>query len=195
MIDLTFSALRRANLTRLPLFRNSRGEPAHATPDGSDWCLAQWCNAVTGEVGEAANLIKKIERGDLTLDEARPALARELADIMTYLDLLAFRAGVDLAEATATKWDEVSERVGLPLRMAQFADPVALSDEEFFVLDWLGRDDSSALGECNGAGLSGLIDKGLAEIGPQPKYHTDPRYRRVWVTEAGRSRLAAGRAS
>lgn len=128
MNELTFSALRRANLTRLPLFRNSRGEPAHSTPDGSDWCLAQWCNAVTGEVGEAANIIKKIERGDMTLEAARPALARELADIQIYLDLLAFRAGVDLAEATAAKWDEVSARVGLPLRIEQFMAAAPAAD-------------------------------------------------------------------
>ena len=57
---LTFNALRGANRARLPQFKNGKGEPAHSKPDGSDWCLAQWCNAVTGELGEAANLIKKI---------------------------------------------------------------------------------------------------------------------------------------
>jgi NTP pyrophosphatase (non-canonical NTP hydrolase) len=117
MTSLTFNALRGANLARLPQFKNARGEPAHSQPDGSDWCLAQWCNAVTGELGEAANIIKKIERGDLTLDEARPALAREFADIQTYLDILAFRAGVDLGEATIAKWNEVSERVGADVRL------------------------------------------------------------------------------
>lgn len=114
---LTFAALRDANTARLPTFKNARGEPAHAEPDGSDWCLAQWCNAVTGELGEAANLIKKIERGDLTLDEARPALAREFADVVTYLDILAMRAGVSLGAITITKFNEVSVRVGSPVRL------------------------------------------------------------------------------
>jgi NTP pyrophosphatase (non-canonical NTP hydrolase) len=119
---LTFDALRNANRARLPLFKNGRGAPAHAQADGSDWCLAQWCNAVLGELGEAANVIKKIERGDFTLDEARTMLAKELADVQCYLDILAYRAGVDLGQATAEKWDEVSRRVGCDLRIAAFID-------------------------------------------------------------------------
>lgn len=111
-MSLTFDALRGANVARLPQFKNARGEPAHSEADGSDWSLSAWSNAVLGELGEAANIIKKVERGDLTLDEARPALAKEFANVQTYLDILAFRAGVDLGEATLDKWNEVSERVG-----------------------------------------------------------------------------------
>lgn len=134
---LTFDLLREANIARLPLFKNGRGEPAHSQPDGSDWPLSQWSNALEGEVGEvaealedfvifariqkyvgrAANLIKKIERGDTTLAEHRQALANELGDVQTYLDILAFRAGVDLGEATVGKWNEISARVGVPLRL------------------------------------------------------------------------------
>lgn len=109
---LKFSVLRHANTMRMPQFKNRRGEPAHSEPDGSDWALSAWCNAVCGELGEAANLIKKIERGDLTLDEARDDLAREFADVVTYLDILAMRAGVDLGEAVVDKFNEVSRRVG-----------------------------------------------------------------------------------
>src|SRR5690606_3307447 len=85
--SLTFDALRQANTMRLPQFKNGKGEPAHSQPDGSDWCLAQWCNAVLGELGEAANIIKKVERGDLSLDEARQSLADEYADVACYLDI------------------------------------------------------------------------------------------------------------
>ena len=115
--SLTFDALRQANLTRIPLFKNGKGEPAHSEPDGSDWSLAEWCNAVTGELGEAANLIKKIGRGDLSLEEARLELGKEFADIQTYLDILAYQAGVDLGEATIQKWNEVSKRVGCNVRL------------------------------------------------------------------------------
>ena len=114
---LRFNALREANIARLPTFKNSKGEPAHSEPDGSDWCLAQWCNAVTGELGEAANIIKKIERGDMTLEEARPKLAKEFADVVTYLDILSMRAGVNLGEATVNKFNEISVRVGSPVRL------------------------------------------------------------------------------
>ena len=110
--NMDFQTLRAANIRRIPQFKNAKGEPAHSQPDGSDWSLAEWCNAVTGELGEAANLIKKVQRGDYTLDEARQDLADEFADIVTYLDILAMRAGVDLGEATRNKFNLVSARVG-----------------------------------------------------------------------------------
>lgn len=109
---LTFNTLRSANLARLPEFKNAKGEPAHSKPDGSDWSLGEWSNAVLGELGEAANIIKKVRRGDLSIEEARPLLADELADVVTYLDILAFQAGIDLGKATTNKWNRVSERVG-----------------------------------------------------------------------------------
>jgi hypothetical protein len=37
---LTFGELRRANIARLPQFKNSKGEPSHEKADGSDWSLA-----------------------------------------------------------------------------------------------------------------------------------------------------------
>lgn len=114
---LTFNTLRGGNTARLPTFKNSKGEPAHSEPDGSDWKLSAWCNAVCGELGEAANIIKKIERNDMTLDEARESLAKEFADIVTYLDILAMRAGVDLGKATMDKFNEVSRRVGSNVRI------------------------------------------------------------------------------
>lgn len=95
-MSLRFDTLRRANFMRLPQFKNPKGEPAHKEPDGSDWALSAWCNAVCGELGEAANLIKKIERGDFTLEEKREELGKEFADIVTYLDILAARSGARL---------------------------------------------------------------------------------------------------
>lgn len=109
---LTFNTLRSANLARLPEFKNAKGEPAHSKPDGSDWSLGEWCNAVVGELGEAANIIKKIQREDISLEDARSQLADELADVVTYLDILAYQAGIDLGKATTDKWNKVSERVG-----------------------------------------------------------------------------------
>jgi NTP pyrophosphatase (non-canonical NTP hydrolase) len=117
-MKLTFDALRTANKARLPLFKNAKGELAHSQPDGSDWCLAQWSNAVLGELGEAANLIKKVDRGDFTLDETRESIGKELADVQTYLDILAFRCGIDLGEATISKFNEVSDRVGVNIKLS-----------------------------------------------------------------------------
>lgn len=128
MSALTFNALRRANIQRMPLFKNKKGEPAHSTSDGSDWKLSAWVNATAGELGElaelvllaamikglgaAGNTVKKTERGDVALEEVRVELAKELADVQTYLDILAFRCGIDLGEATVAKFNEVSRRVG-----------------------------------------------------------------------------------
>lgn len=117
MDKLTFAALREANLARLPLFKNRNGEPAHTEPDGSDWTPNDWMTALAGEVGEAANILKKVRRGDSTMDESREALAKELADAVIYLDLLAFRCGIHLSGAVMDKWNEVSARIGVDVRL------------------------------------------------------------------------------
>jgi Predicted pyrophosphatase len=112
---LTFETLRDANVARLPTFKNAKGETAHTKPDGSDWSLNDWCTAVTGELGELANLLKKVRRGDLSLEDARETIGKELADIQIYLDLLAKQCGVDLGAAVIDKFNEVSDRVESPV--------------------------------------------------------------------------------
>ena len=105
--NLSFASFRRVNLERAKYFPSACQE----------WILAQWSNACLGELGEAANIIKKLDRGDFTLEEARQDLADELSDAFTYLDHLAFHAGIDLGEAVAHKFNVVSERRGLPHRL------------------------------------------------------------------------------
>lgn len=112
---LTFNTLRAANLKRLPLFRDAVGRKCHSKADGSDWSPAQWLQAVIGELGEYANLRKKVERGDMSLKDAKPMLADELADVVIYLDILAAQLGIDLGEAVMSKWNRTSEKVGAPL--------------------------------------------------------------------------------
>lgn len=114
---LTFKALRIANEQRIPLFKNSRGQPAHREPDGSDWSPAQWLQAVCGELGEYANLRKKFERGDIDAADFLPAAADELADVVTYLDILAAQLGIDLGKAVMEKFNRVSKRVGCDVRL------------------------------------------------------------------------------
>lgn len=95
--SLTFNRLRRANTDRLPLFKNSHGAPAHSEPDGSDWPLEVWLQAIVGEVGEYANFRKKFIRGDIDAHEFFYVRApRELADIQIYLDLFAYRLNVSI---------------------------------------------------------------------------------------------------
>jgi NTP pyrophosphatase (non-canonical NTP hydrolase) len=126
-VTLSIKTLTDASMARLPHFKNRRGGPAHSEPDGSDWALSAWSNAVLGELGEAAGIIKKLERCDYALDETvgfegdeisvRDMLGKELADVQCYLVILARRAGIDLEAATIAKWNEVSERVGYGVQM------------------------------------------------------------------------------
>ena len=117
MTGLKLKTLREANLRRLPHFKNSQGGLAHSRKDGSDWSPLEWSAAVGGEVGELQNLLKKVRRGDLSLDEARSRISDELADVLIYLDLTAQQCGIDLAAATISKFNAVSERVGSNVRI------------------------------------------------------------------------------
>lgn len=112
---MTFNTLRQANVARLPLFKNKHGEPAHSKADGSDWSDAEWLQAVVGELGEYANLRKKLQRGDISGPEAKKMLADELADVVIYIDILAFRLGTNLGAAVMEKWNETSKRVDCKL--------------------------------------------------------------------------------
>jgi len=109
---MDFDTLRTANLARLPFFKNRRGEPAHTAPDGSDWSPAQWLQAVLGELGEYANFRKKYERGDISATTFLAEAGKELGDVQTYLDILAYQLGLDLGEVTRQKWNRVSRRIG-----------------------------------------------------------------------------------
>lgn len=48
-----------------------------------------------GEVGEVLNLLKKVDRGDMPLEEVRKHLSEELVDVMIYLFTIFGILGVD----------------------------------------------------------------------------------------------------
>jgi NTP pyrophosphatase (non-canonical NTP hydrolase) len=94
--------------------------------DGAGWTGADWSNAMCGEAGEAANIVKKIRRHETGLgssantppiDELIAKLGTELADIVAYVDLLAAHYDIDLERAVAEKFNEVSEINGFPERL------------------------------------------------------------------------------
>ncbi|WP_247875648.1 MazG-like family protein [Brucella sp. 09RB8913] len=71
---------------------------------------------LAGEVGEACNVIKKLERERIGLVGSRDTkehLAEELADIVICTDLVAMDAGIDLDAAIAAKFNATSEKNGL----------------------------------------------------------------------------------
>lgn len=83
----------------------------------ADWTFSDWMMAMTGEQGELANLLKKIRRGDFTLEEKREEVAKEIADVAIYLDLLAAKLGIDLGKAVREKFNEVSDRRDCPIKL------------------------------------------------------------------------------
>lgn len=101
---LTFNALRAANAERIGSSRYRKCE--------ENWTPAHWMQATVGELGELANLLKKVDRGDFPFDQVKTEVAKELADVQTYLDILALKLGVDLGQATIDKFNEVSARIG-----------------------------------------------------------------------------------
>jgi len=103
---LGFGELRVANVRRCREF-------GHGI---QDWSECDWMTAVAGEVGEAANLIKKRRRGEVVLVED---VAKELADAAIYLDLLAERMGIDLGAAVRSKFNEVTRRRGLTVLLPE----------------------------------------------------------------------------
>lgn len=107
--DLTFSQLRDANHARQKLW------------DGDDrFSVLYYSNALAGEVGELCNVVKKLEREKLGKIGSRAALsdlAKEIADVQIYLDLLAHEAGIDLAEATREKFNQTSIKYGFDVNL------------------------------------------------------------------------------
>ena len=68
-----------------------------------------------GEVGEALNMVKKLERERLGMPGSRAtveALAEELADILICTDLLAIRYGINLREVVIDKFNDKSSEMG-----------------------------------------------------------------------------------
>ena len=78
------------------------------------WSEMEWGCALAGETGELCNLLKKRARGDSI---PLKAVLDEMADIFTYLDLLAAKLGVDLSEPIREKFNEVSERWGSKIKL------------------------------------------------------------------------------
>lgn len=94
------------------------------SPDGfnhviHEWSPLEWAGAMAGEAGEAANIAKKMRRGDYTGREAAgiAALADEIADVVCYAVLLAARVDVDLASAIRKKFNKSSDKLDSKYRL------------------------------------------------------------------------------
>lgn len=107
----TFTNLREANIARDKEW-NTGAERLSLTFRATE---------LAGEVGEACNVVKKLERERLGIAGSRDTvehLAEELADILICADLLAMDAGIDLQAALVAKFNATSVKVGLRTKMA-----------------------------------------------------------------------------
>lgn len=118
---LTFAELRAANETRVNRWHKSGLD---------EWSPNDWMTALVGEIGEAANVLKKLKRIEDEMpnisersrevksrEDAMALLGPELADTMIYLDLLANRLGINLEEHVRSKFNAVSIKYGFPERL------------------------------------------------------------------------------
>lgn len=106
------------------------------SPDGfnhqlDDWSLSDWMTAVVGELGEAANVLKKLNRvrdgipgNKETPEQLKQMLADEIADTFIYLDLLAFAAGFNLEDIAVSKFNRTSAKIGCSIRLPSEAEAV-----------------------------------------------------------------------
>lgn len=105
-----------ANCTSL----RSANETRQAEWDpGNQISLSYRGNEMAGEVGEACNIIKKLERERLGIAGSRASkadLSEELADVVICADLIAMAEGIDLEAAVKAKFNKTSEKVGLETR-------------------------------------------------------------------------------
>lgn len=66
--------------------------------------------ALSGEVGELNNIIKKAWRGDFAIEEMIGDIELELADIQIYLELLTRSMRLDLTDAVHAKLPEIRKK-------------------------------------------------------------------------------------
>lgn len=125
--------LRRANLAR-----QQEWDP------NDQITLAYRGNELAGEVGEACNVIKKIERERLGINGSRDTvahLAEELADVVICADLIAMHEGIDLlGTAVPAKFNATSEKVGLKTRLHPIGQPNQMPAPDAMVQDPSGEE-------------------------------------------------------
>lgn len=89
-------------------------------PEDKTSNLAYRAAELAGEAGEAANVLKKLERERLGIRGSRATkeqLAEELADVVICASLAANVAGIDLWTAVVAKFNKTSEAVGLSVML------------------------------------------------------------------------------
>lgn len=116
---------------RITIQEFSRANVIRCTaPDGfnhslNSWSPSDWITAALGELGEAANKVKKLNRirdniknkkGE-TIDELIDGIKQELCDTVIYIDLMLQAMGGDLERELVATFNKVSFEIGYPETM------------------------------------------------------------------------------
>lgn len=65
---------------------------------------------MVGEFGEASNLVKKVVRGDYSLEEVREELSEEVIDMFIYVIKLIYQLNIDVEEVYLNKMKKNNKR-------------------------------------------------------------------------------------
>lgn len=119
--NLTFNRLSEVSIDRNK--RWHKGGIEHWTPE-------RWLTAITGELGEAANALKKLFRLQDEMQsinepgreikshaQAIAKIGQEIGDTYIYLGLFAARLGIDVPEVIVQVFNAKSEEYGFPERL------------------------------------------------------------------------------
>ena len=128
---------------------------------GVPWSLADWSNAMCGEAGELANMVKKIRRietnthGRYTEKERRALVEKaklEVADVFMYLDLL-----LEQLDSDATMYDVVAKKFNITSLEYGFHHrlpiPCTNCDGKGHTSGSRGPFDKVKCGSCHGSGV------------------------------------------
>jgi NTP pyrophosphatase (non-canonical NTP hydrolase) len=100
-------------LEQLHEVNEMRSEAAFGFPL-TDWSPMEWGCAIAGEAGELANFLKKKVRDGV---DNKDDIAKEMADVIIYIDLLSSLLEIDLPAAIRNKFNEVSDRKGVDIKL------------------------------------------------------------------------------
>lgn len=96
------------------------------------WDTSDWFVAMVGELGEAANVAKKLNRvrdgipgNKETPDQLKDKLRRELGDVFVYPDLMAQAHGFNIADAAVEVFNSKSVEIGYPKTLKPSPSPSA----------------------------------------------------------------------
>jgi NTP pyrophosphatase (non-canonical NTP hydrolase) len=91
----------------------------------SEWSTSDWMVAIVGELGEAANIIKKLNRvrdgipgNDETEEELMAKLRKEMGDAYVYMSLTCQSLGFNLIDAVIDVFNAKSEKIGYKERIS-----------------------------------------------------------------------------